>query len=443
VERATLKGHTKEVTSVAFSPDGTRIVSGSWDNTLKLWDAATGVERATLKGHTDLVRDVAFSPDGTRIVSTSNDTTVKLWDAATGAERATLKGHTNLVTRVAFSPDGTRIVLGSGVTTLKLWDAATGAERATLKGHTNLVTCVAFSPDGTRIVSGSFDNTVKVWDGANGQELNIPPEMAWLKSENRKHPNKNWWLHREGDNAVVMDLTVSEREIAFRKGRAIFRPFEAEEAFRNAKEPYARAFWKGQMALNVPNVAQHWEDFKNHCNDEPTWRLMKQTCDLVLQQGPHERASQARAWAIERPQRAEKVIADLEFVFHQPAEEISNWLIFRTKALLQRQKPAQAVTTAERFSQWAETIKDNRNRNLNRNSQRYNAACMYALCAAGIVNDRDKLVGESVALLQKAMADGYFSNARIAHIEQDSDFDGIRQHPKFVAFLKELSSWRF
>ena len=101
----TLKGHKRFVKSVAFSPDGKRIVSGSWDVTLKVWDASTGRQLRTLKGHAAIVTSVAFSPDGKRIVSGSYDNTLKVWDASTGQEIRTLKGHTRLVVSVAFSPE--------------------------------------------------------------------------------------------------------------------------------------------------------------------------------------------------------------------------------------------------------------------------------------------------------------------------------------------------
>ena len=103
-ETLTLKGHIYGVNSVAFSPNGKRIVTASDDKTVKLWDAATGAERLTLKGHKGPVYCVAFSPDGKRIASASSDKTVKLWDATTGAETLTLKGHTEPVWGVAFSP---------------------------------------------------------------------------------------------------------------------------------------------------------------------------------------------------------------------------------------------------------------------------------------------------------------------------------------------------
>jgi len=167
----TLKGHSDYVRSVSFSPDGRRIVSGSTDNELKVWDAETGQETLTLKGHSDWVTSVSFSPDGRRIVSGSNDDTIKIWDAETGQETLTVEGHTWAVSSVIFSPDGNRIVSGSWDKSLKVWDAETGRETLTLKGHSDYVRSVSFSPDGRRIVSGSEDETLKVWDAETGQEM--------------------------------------------------------------------------------------------------------------------------------------------------------------------------------------------------------------------------------------------------------------------------------
>jgi WD40 repeat protein/serine/threonine protein kinase len=167
----TLRGHLHSVNSVAFSPDGHRIATGSWDRTAKVWDAASGKELLTLKGHSGGIISVAFSPDGRRIVTGSEDQTAKVWDAASARELLTLKGHTKQIESVAFSPDGRRIVTGSWDQTARLWDAATGRELLALRGHTNEVSAVAFSPDGQRIVSGSFDHTAKVWEAASGREL--------------------------------------------------------------------------------------------------------------------------------------------------------------------------------------------------------------------------------------------------------------------------------
>ena len=167
----TLRGHLDKVTSVAFPPDGQRIVTGSWDHTAKVWEAASGRELLTLRRHEDTIWSVAFSPDGRRIVTGSADRTAKVWEAASGRELFTLTGHNDQICFVAFSPDGQRIVTGSYDYTAKVWEAASGTELVTLTGHNGWIASAAFSPDGQRIVTGSWDKTAKVWDAASGRKL--------------------------------------------------------------------------------------------------------------------------------------------------------------------------------------------------------------------------------------------------------------------------------
>ena len=171
VELATLSGHRDMVLATAVTPDGSRLVSGSADETIKIWDLATFREVATFSGHRSSVRAVAVSPDGMRVVSASDDCTVKIWDLATGQELTTLAGHNRWILAVALTPDGSRLISGSGDSTLKVWDLQSGRELATLSGHRDGVWSVAVTPDGTRVVSGSLDRTVKVWDLASGREL--------------------------------------------------------------------------------------------------------------------------------------------------------------------------------------------------------------------------------------------------------------------------------
>ena len=172
-----LEGHTGSVESVSFSPDGKRIVSGSYDNTLRIWAAESGEAiGAPLRGHTNWVRSVSFSPDGKRLVSGSADDTLRLWDAESGeAIGEPLRGHTNPIYSASFSPDGKRIVSGSWDRTLRLWDAGSGeAIGVPLRGHTNSVYSVSFSPGGKRIVSGSYDSTVRIWDVGSGEAIGEP-----------------------------------------------------------------------------------------------------------------------------------------------------------------------------------------------------------------------------------------------------------------------------
>ncbi|MBD2413670.1 CHAT domain-containing protein [Nostoc calcicola FACHB-3891] len=166
----TLKKHTSFVNSVSFSPDGKTLASGSWDNTVKLWDVNTGREIKTFNGHTSIVTSVSFSPDGKTLASASSDT-VKLWDVNTGREIKTPNGHIFFVNSVSFSPDGKTLASALEDKTVKLWDVNTGREIKTLNGHTGSVNSVSFSPDGKTLASASYDKTVKLWDINTGREI--------------------------------------------------------------------------------------------------------------------------------------------------------------------------------------------------------------------------------------------------------------------------------
>ena len=172
----TLQGHSRRVYGIAFSPDGQHLITGSEDQTVRLWDIATGECLRVLSGHDRFVLTVAYiagkksgkktSPD--LIASGSDDQTIRLWNAFTGECLQVLTGHTGWVQTLAFSPDGAWLASGSTDLTIKLWDLLTGTCHKTLEGHGKGLESISFSPDGQTLVSGSEDETIKLWDVPTG-----------------------------------------------------------------------------------------------------------------------------------------------------------------------------------------------------------------------------------------------------------------------------------
>ena len=161
------------VVSLAFSPDGKRLATGSEDARITLLDPVSGKMIRSSIGHASDVLALAFSPDGKRLASASHDRTVKIWDASSGKELLTLGVHAGPVHAVAYSPDGKSIATAIDDSHIRLWNATTGAALRTLKKDKGEVLSLAFSPDGKRLASGSSEGFVNQWDLASGKKLTM------------------------------------------------------------------------------------------------------------------------------------------------------------------------------------------------------------------------------------------------------------------------------
>ncbi|KAJ2913615.1 hypothetical protein MD484_g6798, partial [Candolleomyces efflorescens] len=172
-----LRGHSHHVSTVAISLDGKRIVSGSWDGTIRIWDMEKGEQvGSSLRGHDSFIRSVAISPNGELIVSSSDDRTVRVWDAKTATQVGeSIQGHEARVWSVAFSHDGKRIVSGSFDRTIRIWEAVEELRWTQvgdpIRGHDNWIRTIAISPDDKYIVSGSDDRTIRIWDAKERRQV--------------------------------------------------------------------------------------------------------------------------------------------------------------------------------------------------------------------------------------------------------------------------------
>ncbi len=208
----TLKGHSGWVTGVAFSSDGRRLASGSWDQTVKFWDVPTGQELSTIGAKMKEVQAVALSHDGRWLAAENSSDTVTLWDAATSREIRTLSANkplgvlgSNWVYSIAFSPDGRRLASGVDDRTVRLWDLATGRAVRDLTSLRRSVMYAAFSPDGHWLASGDDDRSIGIWDVSSGEELRklnghkktiyavvFSPNGRWLASASADKTIKLW-----------------------------------------------------------------------------------------------------------------------------------------------------------------------------------------------------------------------------------------------------------
>jgi len=240
-------GHENNITSIAISSNGKKIISGSFDKTIKIWDIqnatlpkiykiqegqrwindANSCNFMTYKDETYSISDIEsgeiiyttneqtlrieITPDGKNIVDISDNNTFKILDIQSGKEIQSFEGHTAYVYCIAITPDGKNIVSGSDDHTIKLWDISSGMCIKTLEGHTRSITFLAITPDGKNIVSGSDDLTIKLWDIQSGictktleEKKNKKLKYFYNTPDGTKVVSANY------DNIIIWDIESGE-----------------------------------------------------------------------------------------------------------------------------------------------------------------------------------------------------------------------------------------
>lgn len=158
----------EDLRSLAYSPDGTRIVTASIDATTRIWDARNGALLISLPEHRGQIWDAEFSPDSSKVVSVGTDKTARIWDARTGALLKVLSGHTAILSSGSYSKDGSRILTAAYDGTARIWDPDVASKAIVLRAGGARMTGVEFSPDGERVMTTAEDNAVRLWDARSG-----------------------------------------------------------------------------------------------------------------------------------------------------------------------------------------------------------------------------------------------------------------------------------
>ena len=258
----TYRGHTQYVSSVAWSPDGTRIASASGDGTVQVWDAYTGKHVLIYRGHKGDVLSVAWSPNGQEIASAGLDSTVQVWNAATGQPILTYRGHSNAVFGVAWSPTGRYLASASEDGTVQVWNAVSGQHLYTYGQQSNTAqsswSAVSWSPDGTRLAIGGTSGAL-VFDALTGKNVTTYDvqgtvhDVAWSPS--------GQYLAIASNSAVQVWNVASKQNVYTFTG-------DSQSAFTVAWSPngqrIASGSGDGMVSVWDALTGQHFSQYRGH-----------------------------------------------------------------------------------------------------------------------------------------------------------------------------------
>jgi WD40 repeat protein/serine/threonine protein kinase len=205
---------TNSIIDAEFSPDGERIVAGSWDQTARVWDAHTGVPITPPLGHQKALWTAKFSPDGKWVLTASQDNTARVWDSRTGEGLGIPLQHGGPVEHAEFSPDSTRVVTASRDTTAMVWDALTSQAVTPPLQHPDAVVWAKFSPDGRRVVTGSEKGTARIWDARTGTLLVGPIQHSSRVNAAEFSPDGKWLATASYDGTASVWDSQTGRLIA-------------------------------------------------------------------------------------------------------------------------------------------------------------------------------------------------------------------------------------
>lgn len=171
-ELKTLKGHQSIIETVLFTPDQKFLISASWDSTIRIWARKTGEKITEFKEHSGWINCLTISPDGKTLISGSSDKMIKIWELPEGIIKHNIKLENNNIKSLAFSPFGKLFATGNNQGLIQLWDIEKGEEKIRLAGHEKSVNCLTFSPSGQLLFSGGGDNLIKIWNLSTGKLFN-------------------------------------------------------------------------------------------------------------------------------------------------------------------------------------------------------------------------------------------------------------------------------